>query len=347
MSNPIESDEIDAIEGVPPPYASSGLVGHTQVWDRLIRQVQTDRLPNAILLHGPRGIGKATLAFELAVQILTQTGDEPEERVRSQVQQNVHPNLFTLRRRKKEGASNPKFIPVDEVRTLVSRMHMTRGREGHRVCIVDAAEDCNAQAANAMLKTLEEPPAQSHFILVSHRPGSLLPTIRSRCQMQAMRELSEADMQEMVAHMTATMPELTLSSEVIAIAHGVPRTLFELDRVADHSGVQALDNWLQHDCRIDQAQHLAIAQSLAGAGAGPVYEFAKTRLFDWIAGVARRTAIEHPHDNKRLASIHELWNKAGAAFRDAEIYNLDLTQTFISVLEDIGTQQRSANLQEQ
>ena len=78
-------------------------------------------------------------------------------------------------------------------------MRRTRGRAGHRVAIIDAIDDCNPQAANALLKTLEEPPAETTFLLVSHRPGSLLPTIKSRCHALALRPLPDADVRAVLA----------------------------------------------------------------------------------------------------------------------------------------------------
>src|SRR5690606_37257728 len=89
-------------------------------------------------------------------------------------------------------------IRVEEVRGLIEEVRMTRGRAGFRIVIVDSIDDCNASSANALLKILEEPPAETLFVLVSHRPGGLLPTIRSRCRSIALRPLADDDVRRII-----------------------------------------------------------------------------------------------------------------------------------------------------
>src|SRR5690606_20820100 len=138
-----------ALEGLPLPEARQAAIGHDVARSAILEQVEQRRLPGAIMLHGPQGIGKATFAFEMAVAILTATGDEPAERVREQVAALSHPNLFVLRRRPKDAKGYYTAIRVEDVRELRDALHHTRGRAGHRIAVLDSIDDCNASAANA------------------------------------------------------------------------------------------------------------------------------------------------------------------------------------------------------
>src|SRR5690606_9567358 len=126
-----------------------------------------------------------------------------------------YPNLFVLRKAPRDtGKGFYTVIRVDEVRNFVEELRMTRGRAGHRVAIVDPMDDANPNAANALLKILEEPPADTTFLLVSHRPGQLLPTIKSRCHPIALRPLSDAQVREVVVRVAPTADEAAVRSAV-------------------------------------------------------------------------------------------------------------------------------------
>src|SRR6516165_11749449 len=180
---------------VPASRANPDLVGHESAERELRRLVEAGRLPHAILLSGPRGIGKATLAFRFA-RFLLANGDDrtnavaesglainPESGVFRRVAAGGHADLLPIeraydpRRRRLRGE-----IVVEDAREITSFFRLTAAEEGWRIVIVDGAEEMNRSAANALLKVLEEPPRQALLLLVSHSPGRLLPTIRSRCR---------------------------------------------------------------------------------------------------------------------------------------------------------------------
>jgi DNA polymerase-3 subunit delta' len=326
--------EADQLADVLLPEQQDAVVGHAGPTATLAELVAARRLPSGILLHGPRGIGKATLAFAAARDILTATGDEDAHRVAEQVHSVSHPNLFVLRRQPREtGRGFYTVIRVDDVRALRERMRQTRGRAGYRVALIDAVDDCNENAANALLKLLEEPPPETVFLLVSHRPRSLLPTIRSRCQSLALRPLADGDVRTVVAAQRPAVDDEHLA-RAADLAEGRPRRGFEALALAEDSAVGALKAWLADPLRHPPAVHLVVAEGLVAGRDGAEVAFARDLIFDWIAAEAREAAVAGS-ERARLASANELWEKASASFADADEYNLDMRQTLVALFDAI------------
>src|SRR6516164_3743265 len=173
------------------PRENPDLLGHENAERELRQLAEGGRLPHALLLTGPRGIGKATLAFRLARFLLAQPGDradsglavDPASNAFRRVASGGHADLLTVERaydpRRRRRRSD---IIVEDVREIAGFMRLTAAEEGWRIVIVDGAEEMNRNAANALLKSLEEPPHRALLLLISHSPGQLLPTIRSRCR---------------------------------------------------------------------------------------------------------------------------------------------------------------------
>ncbi len=201
------------------PSANPSLTGHARAERFLAATLAGGSLHHAWLFAGPPGIGKATLAYRFARRLLSDTHDagffgaqsedlfvDPDTAVFAQVASGSHPNLLRLRRqwdfKTKKYRSG---ILVDDVRQLTGFLGQRANRRGRRVVIVDAADDLTGQAENALLKPLEEPPADTIFLLISHQPGALLPTIRSRCRRLDLRSLSPDDAQAVVQRQS---PEL-------------------------------------------------------------------------------------------------------------------------------------------
>lgn len=203
--------ESDRIDGAPHPRETSVIFGQTFAQERFLEAYNAGRLHHGWLLTGPRGVGKATLAWQIARFLLAtprQDGGlfgappapqtlavDPEHPVARRIQAGSEPGLIAIKRLYDEKAKKFKSqITVDEIRRLKSFFALSSADGGHRVVIVDSADEMNTSAANALLKLLEEPPADTTLLLISHQPSRLLPTIRSRCRELRLAPLATDDM---------------------------------------------------------------------------------------------------------------------------------------------------------
>jgi len=188
-----EIPEPDCLDGANHPRHTAQIFGQDRAERAFLDAYNTRRLHHGWLLTGPRGVGKATLAWKIAQFLLAETADDetcaqsletaPDSVVSRRVSALSEPRLYLCRRPWNTKAERlKKDITVDEVRKLKGFFNLSAADGGRRVAIVDAADEMNVSAANALLKILEEPPEKTTILLISHRPMSLLPTIRSRCR---------------------------------------------------------------------------------------------------------------------------------------------------------------------
>src|SRR5215471_17962453 len=201
MTREADEDKNDA----PLPRETTVLFGHDQAEGEFLAAYRSGRVPHAWLIAGEPGIGKATLAYRLARFVLAHPDPsrvptansltlDPAHRTVRRIAVNAHPDLLALERTVGETGRMRTVITVEQVRRLVTFFGSTAGEGGWRVCIVDSADELKyPEGSNALLKMLEEPPRRSLFLLVSHAPGRLLPTIRSRCRRLALRPLGQGD----------------------------------------------------------------------------------------------------------------------------------------------------------
>ena len=200
--------ESDRFEPAPHPRDTSALFGHRKAEAELLQAYQANRLPQAFILGGPVGIGKATLAWRLArflaahpdpaspeVLHAHDLGVDPAHPVARKISSMAFGDLALLRRGWNE--KTKKFftrIAVEDVRKMLRLFEQAAAGGGWRMAIVDFADDLNASGANALLKMIEEPPPRSLFLLVAHQPGRLLPTIHSRCRRVMLQPLGDDDL---------------------------------------------------------------------------------------------------------------------------------------------------------
>lgn len=206
-------DDFDDDNWPPHPRTNPYLKGHEEGERMLLDAFNSGRMHHAWLITGPKGIGKATLAYRFARFVLGQApkdagpglfGDDlpatapenlemsPDNPVFQRIAAGGHGDLLSIERRVNEKTGKLKtVIDVDSVREVGAMMTQTAAEGGWRVVVIDAADEMNPNAANAVLKVLEEPPKNALLLLVSHNPGRLLPTIRSRCRTLQLRPLRD------------------------------------------------------------------------------------------------------------------------------------------------------------
>jgi DNA polymerase-3 subunit delta' len=187
------------------PRDAYSYVGHDAAEAALAEALRGGRMHHAWMLTGPKGLGKATLAYRFARAALgARTGAaggrplqvDPEDPIARKIAAQAHPDLFILRRGLNDRGRPRREISVDEARELGKFFSLAPSQGGMRIAIIDAVDDLNRNAANAILKTLEEPPARSALILVTHAPGAVLATIRSRCRRLPLRALADAEVRQ-------------------------------------------------------------------------------------------------------------------------------------------------------
>ncbi|HEV2302866.1 MAG TPA: DNA polymerase III subunit delta' [Stellaceae bacterium] len=281
---------------VPPPRANPLLFGHEGVEAELRRLYEEGRLPHAILICGPRGIGKATLAFRLARFVLAGEGSgeglatPPESGVFHRVAAGGHADLLTvergfdLRRRRLRNE-----IVAEEAREIAGFLRLTAAEEGWRVVVVDGAEEMTRSAANALLKILEEPPQRALLLLVSHSPGRLLPTIRSRCRRLALAALSPALVRKLLDRWR---PDLAADQRaaLAALAEGSIGQAIELAEAGGVALYRSLLDLLREVPRLDAGMLRAFADRLLRPGAEDSFRIVEELLSRLLARLALAAA---------------------------------------------------------
>ena len=321
-----EREEGDRLAGAPHPRAQTKLFGHQAAEAEILAVFNAGRLPHALLLGGPEGIGKATLAYRIARFLLSAPkvgakslaipADHPASR---QTLALSHPDLVVLRRiASEEGKKPPTEISVDEVRRAVSFFGSTAAMGGWRIAIVDSVDELNANGANALLKMLEEPPPHSLFLLISHAPGRLLATIRSRCRRLLLRPLADADVVKAVESVADEIPDLdrARTREAAAASGGSVRHAIAL-LLGEGLEVRNLtEDLLAKLPAVDGEALHKLGDKLYGGDA--LYVFADV-VEDWLAQAATQTGAAPA----RLARFAETWENVRRAAAETDVYNLD------------------------
>src|SRR6202165_3057108 len=325
------------------PRETTALFGHREAEMALLNAYRSGLVPPAWLIGGAQGIGKATLAYRMARFVLAHrnplTSDvqraetlwvDPSDPVARHVGAGAHGGLLTLERTLNEKGVLRTVITVDETRETISFFGSTAAVEGWRVCIVDTVDELNPNAANALLKVLEEPPRQSLFLLVSHAPARALPTILSRCRKLPLRPLASGDVVR-AAGQAAGLPldDPALSEAAEAAEGSVARALTLLggEALKLHQRTAAL---LASLPRVDPRELHALGDALGGSDRVALATFIDS-VDRWVSERLRADDANANANLPRLARLAEVWEKINRAARDTAEYNLERKPLVFSV----------------
>ncbi|GER08183.1 DNA polymerase III subunit delta' [Iodidimonas muriae] len=362
------------------PRLTEHLVGHEQAERAFLDAFASRRMHHAWLITGPKGVGKATLAWRIARYLLResqkQTGqaqqqamgpslfgdDEPikesqepaqslemaaEDPLFQRIAKGGHGNLMCIERgwdeRKKQWRGD---ILVDDVRKVQALFGRTASEDGWRVCIVDSADELNRNAANALLKILEEPPEKGLLLLVAHAPGRLLPTIRSRCRKVALQPLPDTGVE---AVLQKAFPDMDPSDSLALarLAQGAPGRAVSLAQGKGLVHYRDLVALLKTMPGISIPDAYKFAGRFALKSADADYKTVTALLLMWVETMVRaagigETALEIVEGEAAIRQRFisalgldrwvELWEKMGRLIMRADAVHLDRKQVLISLL---------------
>lgn len=303
------------------------LVGHKQQIAQFLSAWRSDRMPHAWLLTGPKGVGKRQFADQALRFILadaagpaiddsdqlTVADNHPIARL---IEAGSHMDMRVIEReiRERTGDLAPN-ISIDQIRQLHGLLQATPVLSPWRAVIVDSVDDLARPAANALLKNLEEPPPATVFLLVSHAPGRLLPTIRSRCHLMRFTGLSDADTTQVIQRAQPDLAEAELAS-LTKVAQGAPGQALRYSGLEIHKLMESLST-LAGKGRAAHAIQAELAKSLSLKAAQPRYEAFLELAPTEIARHARQLR------GRALAQALTLWEKASDLAASAVPLSLD------------------------
>lgn len=295
------------------------------------------RLHHAWLLTGPEGVGKATFAYRAARRLLGappapaygELGSDPNHPVSRQVAARSHPDLLVLEREGPDGKPR-KVIPVEDARRLGEFFSKSPASAPHRVAIIDAADDLNVNAANAILKTLEEPPPRGVLFMVSHSPGRLLATIRSRCRRLAFHPLELEEAAAFVrAHADVNVEE---SLRLSRMAGGAPGRALALAAAGALAVDDAVRDLIADLPRVDETRALSLAEKFRGGEGPQAFALLFDRLADRVHAMATDRAAQGVGPLDRWA---QAWETLQRLPREVEALNLDRTDALFAALSEL------------
>jgi DNA polymerase III subunit delta' len=340
--------EADALPGAPHPRHVYSLIGHKRAEAEMLSAYREARLAHAWLIGGKDGIGKATLAWRFARFVLANPDPattavreardlhvEPTHSAARLLAGLAHPD-FALIRREWQPASKrlASEIAVEAVRHGLQVFQLSAAFGGWRIAIVDSAEDLNRNSANALLKMVEEPPQRSLILIVSHRPGQVLPTIRSRCRRLRLDPLNK---DEIVRALVGLGPPWSEAGHkaIAAAANRADGSVREaLVRLAPESEAASalIDSILAGLPRPDPRAVARLADAVSGRAGDETYRAFHRELYDWLVTYARDVEPR----SLRVEGIAGLWDRIRDAERETEELNLDRKLHILALFAEIA-----------
>jgi DNA polymerase-3 subunit delta' len=339
--------EVDRLEDFPHPRETVRLFGHQLAEGLLAETLASGRIHHAWLLAGLEGIGKATLAYRFAAHALAsplerdpaaKTLSVPERSAaRRQVAALAHPSLLVIRRAfDPKNKRIPASIPVDEVRRLRAFVSHTAIAESWRVVIVDQADELNPNSANALLKSLEEPPPRTIMLLVTSQPGLLLPTLRSRCRILKVSPLGREPLREAALQAFGRSdhepPAEEQWSRLVELSAGSVRHLLSLAASGGLKLDQSVQRIMSSLPSVDWGAAHALSDELSSPAAHQRFETFWSLLLGAVAARARSGS---------RAAWAEVWETLTRARQDADLLNLDRKSLILDALDRLAAAARA------
>lgn len=253
----------------------TNFVGHDKAWRQFSKACDSGKIHHGWILAGPRGLGKSTFALRAAALLV-----DPDNAHGNLISRGSHPDILSVKRLPKEALKDDedvsdstelkRSITVDQVRNLQQSLTTRPGLSDRRAIIIDAADDLERGGANALLKSLEEPPVGTFFFLISHASDRLLPTIRSRCQILRFEALNDNEMADVLQRLA---PEVDLAElqALVRLGNGAPGQSLDFLGLDLKEIEDAMTSILRTGDR-DNGLRSGLAEKLALKAAQPRYE---------------------------------------------------------------------------
>lgn len=343
----------------PTPRDNCYLLGHEEAEQLFLGAWQKGALHNSWLISGIKGVGKATLAYRLARFILSSGGKDkaactslevsPDSPAAKQMSSGSHPDFKVLERdytdteRKKilkaikdgeqlsaeelKDMKKSAFIRVDDVRGINEFLSKRSSQDGWRIVLVDSVDDMNAASANAILKILEEPPHQTLMLLISHNPGKLLPTIRSRCAKLELKPLSDGHVASLLRRYRSELSE----SEIKKVASISSGSIGKALNYVDNQAVRRYDNLCKIVSSGKNFKTADVIEFCADAVANEdSYYLTQELLLKFLSETVKTAA--------NPAGIGAAWENAVKTFSETDGLNMDKRQALMNIIVNICKQ---------
>lgn len=328
--------ESDAQPGCLPPRERYDLFGHDVTETAFARAWDSGRLHHAWMITGPRGVGKASLAWRAARRVLGAAPDpalgalgaSPQDPVCKLLEARANPDLLLLRRPWDEKRKRWRAeITVEEARKAPHFFEMSSGAMGGwRVCIVDSADEMNTNAANALLKTLEEPPQRGVLFLVTHTPGRLPATIRSRCRRLDLRPPAVEDTARWLGETQGVETEAAMAAS--RLAAGAPGRALSLHVSGGVELARNVETVVEKGASASEADMRRLADRIASKSG----EDLRDLFYEALSGALRSQARKRAETGADVTAWLAAWRDLNALVRDANALYLDPKQSALAAL---------------
>lgn len=326
----------DQQPGCLPPRERYDLIGHDAAEQAFAHAWESGRIHHAWLITGPRGVGKASFAWRairrvLGAQPVPESGplaSRQDDPVCRTLEAGANPDMLVIRRpwddkRKRWRAE----ITVEEARKATAFFEKSAGAGGWRACLVDAADDMNVNSANALLKTLEEPPQRGILFLISHSPGRLPATIRSRCRRLILAPPAIDTAARWVQNAAGLADERD-ARQALQIAGCAPGRALELAQSGGLDLYRSVSSYVSASARADEAETRRLAEKVTARGKDGLLPSFYDSLQQSLHDQARNAALEQRDPEPWLKA----WRALSRLVRDADALYLDPRQTALSAL---------------